>query len=251
VGIDDSQLPTPNAQVEPAAEYCRSVEAYLCRKNDGHLVRIVGPAFDQVCGWAARGVPLQVAYRGIDRYFERYYSKGPRRRPVRIEFCEADVLDVFDQWRRAVGISVGAGLQAGPSDAGVDERTRPHESLPAHLERLVTRLTALRAGGERSFDDTIDGLIREIDAARGGARTIRGEARAQLLARLRTLDATLLEAARACCDDETLRQLAAEADAELAPFRGRMPRDAYEQSRQACIDRLIRERSRLPTVTFE
>ena len=33
-------------------DYCRQVEAYLCRKNDGHLIRIVGPAFDQVRGWA-------------------------------------------------------------------------------------------------------------------------------------------------------------------------------------------------------
>ena len=49
----------------------------------------------------------QIAQRGIDRYFERYYAKGPRRRPVRIEFCEADILDAFDQWRRAVGIVLG------------------------------------------------------------------------------------------------------------------------------------------------
>ena len=71
------------------AEYCREIEAYLCRKNEGHLIRIVGPAFEQVCGWAQLGVPLKIAFRGIDQYCERYYAKGPRRRPVRIEFCEA------------------------------------------------------------------------------------------------------------------------------------------------------------------
>ena len=77
------------------ADYCRAIEAYLCRKNDGHLIRIVGPSFEKVCGWAEKGVPIKVAFRGIDRYFERYYAKGARRRPVRIDFCEADVLDVF------------------------------------------------------------------------------------------------------------------------------------------------------------
>ena len=56
-------------------------------------------------GWANQGIPLKVAEAGIDRYFERYYRKGPRRRPVRIEFCEADVLDAFDDWRRAVGVA--------------------------------------------------------------------------------------------------------------------------------------------------
>ena len=53
-------------------------------------------------------MPLKVACRGIDRYFERYYAKGPRRRPVRVEFCDADVLDVFDEWRRAVGVPAAA-----------------------------------------------------------------------------------------------------------------------------------------------
>src|SRR5512144_2516094 len=114
--------------------YCRDLEAYLCRKNDGHLVRIVGPAFEQVCGWAARGVPFSVACRGIERYFERYYAKGRRRRPVRIEFCEADILDVFDDWRRAVGIT--SETAGAPQEAGGDESARRLGSLPAHLERV-------------------------------------------------------------------------------------------------------------------
>ena len=84
--------------------YCRDIEAHLCRRNAGHLVRISGPAFDLVRGWAQRGIPLKVAQQGIDRYIDRSNARGPRRRPARIEFCEADVLDAFDAWRRAVGI---------------------------------------------------------------------------------------------------------------------------------------------------
>jgi hypothetical protein len=232
--------------LEQGPEYCRQVEAYLCRKNDGHLVRIVGPAFEQVCGWATRGVPLNVAYRGIDRYFERYYAKGPRRRPVRIDFCEADVLDVFDEWRRATGVGRFA---APPGDDGDDKR--PHASLPAHLERVVARLTALRGGADRSMDEAIDAAVREIDAARGTAKALRGEARGRFLTRLRELDASIIAAARQCCDEASMQTLRAEADAELAPFRERMPADAYEEARHACVDRLLRERSRLPTIAFE
>ena len=65
---------------------------------------MVGPSFELVSRWAADGVPLKIAFAGIDRYFERYYRKGARRRPVRIDFCDADVRDVFDEWRRAVGL---------------------------------------------------------------------------------------------------------------------------------------------------
>src|SRR5918993_5637438 len=103
VGISRAE-PLAGSMMDGPEDYCRQIEAYLCRRNEGHLIRIVGPAFEQVCGWASRGIPIKVAYRGIDRYVERYYAKGPRRRPVRVEFCEADVLDVFDEWRRAVGV---------------------------------------------------------------------------------------------------------------------------------------------------
>jgi hypothetical protein len=225
--------------------YCRAVEAYLCRKNDGHLIRIVGPAFEQVCGWATRGVPLKVAQRGIDRYFERYYAKGPRRRPVRVEFCEADVLDVFDEWRRAVGVPVA------PADEAAQESERPHASLPAHVDRVIARLTTLRGGEIRPLDATLDAIVRELDGTRASAKNLRGEARAAFVQRLRALDETLLAAARDQCDETVRRQLGAEAEAELAPFRDRMPREAFEQSRRACIDRLIRERGHLPVIAYD
>jgi hypothetical protein len=224
-------------------DYCRQVEAYLCRKNDGHLIRIVGPAFEQVCGWATKGVPLTVAMRGIDRYFDRYYAKGPRRRPVRVEFCEADVLDVFDEWRRALGITV--------ADASAPSPSRQHESLPAHLERVVARLTSLRAGADRSIDSTLDDMVGEIDAARARSKSLRGEARQALIERLRALDRALLDTAYAQCNEPVRQALAAEADAELAPFRARMAPEAYEQSRRAAVDRLLREKRGLPLVTFE
>ena len=81
--------------------YCRAVESHLCRKNDGHLIRIVGPAFELVCGWEEAGIPISVVERAIDRRYARYYASGPKRRPVRIEYCEPDVLDTFDEWRRS------------------------------------------------------------------------------------------------------------------------------------------------------
>jgi hypothetical protein len=229
--------------------YCRDVESYLCRKNDGHLIRIVGPAFEQVCGWAARGVPLAVACRGIDRYFERYYAKGRRRRPVRVEFCEADVLDVFDEWRRAVGITSAA---SAPEPAHEEpDASKRHGSLPAHLERVVARLTAVRAGDDRSLDEAVDAMVRELDAARAGARSVRGDARQALIDRLRAMDRELLDAARAQCDAATLAALAAESARELEPFRDRLAPDAYERSCAASFDRLIRERRRLPTISYE
>jgi hypothetical protein len=229
--------------------YCREVEAYLCRKNDGHLVRIVGPAFEQVMSWSTRGIPIRVVFRGIGRYFERYYAKGPRRRPARIEFCEADVLDLFDEWKRAVGVGA-ASTTEDDTDDGDSSVSRKRGTLAAHLERVVARLTTLRGGEERSLDMALDDLVRELDAARAGAKGLRGEAREMLLTRLRALDGDLLKKARTGYA-RILPSLEVEAERELAPFRGRMPEAAYTQAKQACIDRLLREHLKLPTVAFD
>jgi len=243
-------VPATHENDEPGdlGAYCRAIEAYLCRRNDGHLVRVVGPAFDCVAGWAAKGVPLRVACRGIDRCVDRLEAKGPRRRPVRVEFCHADVLDVFDEWRRAVGISLVHAASDGGDDSGAAKR---HASLAAHLERVVTRLTVLRASGGLSLADAVDPLVTELDALRGSARGVRGDARRRLIDRLRVLDAQLLETVRARVDAATLTALAAEADAELRPFRERMAEDAYASASAACVDRLIRDRFAVPVVAFD
>jgi hypothetical protein len=236
---------------QPVDEYCREIETYLCRKNDGHLIRVVGPSFEIVSGWAAQGVPIKIACAGIDRYFERYYRKGPRRRPVKIDFCDADVLDVFDEWRRATGVQ--SSVDSPQSSASQHPATgSQHPSLPAHLERVVLRLTAARANGTLGdeFDALIDRAAAELDAARSKAGGLRGEARQALLDRLAALDAELMQQARATLDEATRASLTREAEGELAPFRGGMNADVFARARQAALDRLVRERTKLPTIAF-
>jgi hypothetical protein len=223
------------------SSYCRELEAYLCKKNEGHLIRIVGPVFEQVSGWAAQGVPLPVAFRGIDRYCERYYAKGPRRRPVRLEFCEADILEEFDNWRRAVGVPV--------DETDGDAPESQQDSLPSHLDRVMARLTALR-GSDRSamFRERIDAAVRELDTLRAPAKQARGEARVAILSRLVALDATLLEAADGELDAESRGDLVRRAESEILPFASRMSPDARRSAVDAAFARLVRDTFGLPTL---
>jgi len=231
-----------------SVEFCREIETYLCKKNDGHLIRVTGPSFSLVSRWAEEGIPLKVAYAGIDRYFERYYRKGPRRRPVKIDFCESDVLDVFDEWRRSVGITRAG--EAGK--AGEAEQGKRSPSLPAHLERVVLKLTEARAGGKLGddFDALIDRVYAELEIARAAAGGIRGDARQALIARLAAMDEELLHGARASLGSDDLSALAHEADEQLASYRDRMAPDAFARARDGAVSRLVRERFGLPTMTF-
>jgi hypothetical protein len=231
-------------------EYCREIEAYLCRKNDGHLIRIVGPSFERVRGWAAQGIPLKIAFQGIDRYFVRYYAKGPRRRPVQIDFCDADVNDAFDAWRRAVGVRLPGTTQSG-DEAGDRKRRR---SLPEHLNRVLERLTAVMAvprARAEALERLLESTANEIASLSEQAGPFRGEARARVGARLAELDRALLDGARQHADAAVLAALRQEAADELAPFRERMPKDAYDRAFQSAVDRLLRDREQLPTVSFD
>ena len=230
-------------QPEQVGDYCRQIEQHLCRRNEGHLIRLAGPRFDLVQSWFTRGIPLKLAMQGIDRGVERRRSKDARARPVPIEFCEDDVLDVFDEWRRSVGVSA--------SETNGAEPDSPRSSLPAHLERVIARLTTFRAGADRSLDAVLERIVRELDGARAKAKSIRGDAREALIDRLRQLDTMMIDALRAQADRTIVQQLGTEADEELKPFRARMPAEEYALSHRACIDRLLRDRAGLPAIAYE
>jgi hypothetical protein len=231
--------------------YCRDLEAYLCQKNDGHLIRITGPAFERIQGWAQQGIPVKVAEAGIDRYFERYYRKGARRRPVQIVFCEADVLDAFDDWRRAVGLSrVTADAAGGPDVEEPAAAVRPRRSLASQIDGALARLTVLRGSDKAGpiIGPALDAAVRALDGLRPDAERVRGEARDTLLRRVTEIEDTLAAEALAALTPDQRQAFEKDADAELAPFQPRMTADAYAQSRRAAIHRLVRQHFGLPSL---
>ena len=238
--------------MDPGA-YCREIESYLCRCNEGHLIRIVGPAFEQVRGWAEAGVPLQVVTAGIDRRLARYQATGPHRRPLRIEFCEADVLDAFDEWRRAVG--VGAAARDAPDGGeGPDRRTRSGRrlTLPRHVDRILEAASNRLAREEMpdGLRAALTRLVADLDALRPSVRGARGAARRAVAERLEAIDRALLAAAREAAGPD-LGGLEADARDELSSFRSRLDADAFARAVDASVDRLLRGRLGLPPVRFE
>jgi hypothetical protein len=232
------------ANPSDVAQYCRQLETYLCQKNGGHLIRIVGPAFEQVRGWAVRGVPLKIALRGIDQYCERQRARAPRPRPVRIEFCEADILQLFDDWRRALGVT----------DAAAEEiRTPRKPGLAAHIEKVIARLIAVRGGESRPVVPTeeVDEIVRALDDLNARASGARGEARIAVLDRLNALDRRLMEAAVRNIDPAVAARLRDEAAEELAGFGQRIAPEARAAAIDAAFLRLVRETAKLPRVAYE
>jgi hypothetical protein len=61
----------------------------------------------------------------------------------------------------------------------------------------------------------------------------------------------LLDAARAGLPPADSGSLKAQAEADLAPFRDRMPTEAWTRAIDAAFDRLVREHTGLPSLPVE
>ncbi len=227
--------------------YCRQVEDYLTRGSGGHLVRIVGPGFELVRGWANEGIPLSVVYRGIDLKLARHRT-GQSTRPLRVEFCEADVRQVYEHWRRAVGLHAALGAAETPGEQAVEETKRP--SLSKHLDRAIERLG--RASGRLDVPDAVRDAVGQVlttlTTLRDHAKNARGDARDAIVSELQSLDARLGASIRASAAPDLLAAVQRDATQDLAPFRDRLPADRWQQAMAATVDRLLRDRWGLPTL---
>lgn len=241
----DADAPGRDPERVDVGQYCRDVERHLTQVNGGHLVRIVGPAFDLVRRWAEDGVPLSVVYQAIDARADRHRS-GSSRRPLRVEFCEADVRESYERWRRAVGVAPSAPVDGAPVAAS------RVPSLTRHLERVADRLQRVLGAVDlpAAFRDRLDATLAEVLALRDQARRTRGASRSPLIARLGPLDHDVVAAARDAAPADLADRLRREAEADLAPFRDRLVGDVWRQAVDVTVDRLVRDHFRLPTIAL-
>jgi hypothetical protein len=232
-------------------EYCRRVEEHLGRVNEGNLIRVFGPAFELVRRWHQAAVPLSIVYRGIENKAERHRS-GRSKRPLRLEFCESDVAALFDDWRRAVGLS-GARIPTAAEGAAMsDPPERRPASLAKQIDRAVDRLAKVAGRLELPEDarELAARVIDELSHIREASRRTRGDARQALVDRAADADREISVIAK-LAGAAWVRDAEQDALAELAPFRARLGAEDWQKSVEASVDRLLRDRIGLPTVELQ
>jgi hypothetical protein len=244
--------------------YFTEIEDTFVRRRGKHL--LLSPMdWALIESWKQQGVPLHVALRGVEASFDSYEAR-PRRRSVKsLLYCQEEVEAQYAEWLdRQQGAHTGAPTN-GAGDAGTHDAPPPqsdeHAGLPfpraailAHLAECRAQLAQAHAvRAQTSNDELCEALaragVRLAALAADFANSPRPDAE-QLEAALTDLEGLLDRAVRAHLPREQVAARRAEAEAQLRPYRTRMDRATYEQTRDNLLAKTLRADCGVPRLSL-
>jgi hypothetical protein len=245
--------------------YFTEIEDTFIRRRGKHL--LLSPMdWALIESWKQRGVPLHVALRGIEQAFDSFEAR-PRRRSVKsLLYCEEEVEAQYAEWRerqqgaRTIEPENGASVEAnGQNGAGAaaDENAGlpfPRAAIKAHLAECRAQLNQAHVRrSATSRDELCEALARaatrlaELEA--DFVRSARPNAE-QLEAALTDLDALLERAITAHLPAEQVSARRKQAEEQLRPYRARMTRETFAQTRDNLLAKLLREDCGVPRLSL-
>jgi hypothetical protein len=251
--------------------YFTEIEETFVRRRGKHLW--LSPMdWALMLTWKEMGVPLHVALRGVEKSFDSYEAK-PRRRSVKsLLYCQEEVEAQFAEWRdrqtgaHAAGGDAAAngggakpkgkgGRKGGGEEGEGDGLPFPREAIAAHLaasraDTVAAREARLAKGGEDELTETLAraaGRLEELGrdfaaAARPDAELLEGA--------LCDLEAMLDRAVRSSVEPGRIEARRREAEEQLKPYRARMERAVYEQTRDNLLAKYLREDYGVPRLSL-
>jgi hypothetical protein len=190
--------------------------------------------------WKDAGIPLEAVLRGIDTTFEKWERRPRATRKVNgLGYCSQEVLASAEELNEA---SIGAASpEKAKPDSGLEQArvaeylTRNADQLDQlHLPPTAQALAAETAASLRSL-------------AQSGAAPVGME---DLERRLTVAEEKLLAALMAATPDESLYQVRADADRDLAPYRSKMNAPQIAQLQKQYLHKRLLEQYRVPRLSL-
>ncbi len=217
-----------DAAVEREAAYYRAVEECFVARRGPPLV-ISNADWTLVRRWRRAGLPLRVVLRGIVDALDAHAHSFARAEPVgSLRYCEAEVELARERWQQAL-------TGSGPAEVDVG----------GALERLAEVCAAACQGlpaSARSHCAELAAALR--------ARAAQPAARLALETWLAAQEAELVKRLRRATPAPVVAELEAEIEADLAPYRERLPEPVRKQVRVDSFARRLLERHGLPRLSL-
>jgi hypothetical protein len=241
--------------------YFTEVEEEFVRRRGKPL--LVSPMdWALIESWKTAGIPLNVVLRAINSAFDAYDARTRKFRKVNsIFYCQQEVESTYAEYQLS---QVGAKSNKAQSPAESDQSAKPVKkesvaifpkdvlldffarstreleqaaSLAASsgkmevqdvMLRAKTRLAEISAGVEKAAVPDAEAIERDLDG----------------------LDRLILSALKQAAGEDGIAAISIEAEKMLDPYRKKMDRGVYEQTRANFIARRLREINEVPRLSL-
>ena len=247
--------------------YFTEIEEAFIRRRGKHL--LVGTLdWSLMESWKAKGIPLHVVLRGIEKSFDSYESK-PRKRSVKsLFYCQEEVEAQFAEWLESQTGAHAAPADSAPAEGGADDAAVeafdeggrnlpfPRAVIAAHLAECVAGLARAleRRRGAGAGEDAVTETLARAAARLGELADDFGRAArpdAELLeSSLTDLEALIDRALRSALSADEVEAARAEAAEQLRPYKARMERATYEQTLDNLLAKSLREAAGVPRLSL-
>ena len=218
------------AALEEAAYYQTIEEFFVSRRGDPLFLS--NADWLLIRKWRRSGLPLRIAMRGIaDALDGHAHSWGRKRKVGSLAYCAAEVDAARERWQRALSFDDEA-------------ETSVSAALTAFADALEAATGLGGRGGAAARSAATELRAWTVPAPSGPPRL------EELTRRLGATEKALLEALRADAEPATLAVTLREIEADLAPYRGRMPERVLDQIRDEAWARKLLARHGIPRLSL-
>jgi hypothetical protein len=216
----------PVAVPDPEAAYYQAVEEFFVSRR-GDPLFLSNADWLLIRKWRQAGTPLRIVLRGIADALDAHAQSWSRDRKVgSLAYCAAEVDTARERWQRALAFEGEEGLRVEDALAGFADA----------LEGAVLGASAAAAARD---------LARELRQRAGEPPDP-----AALESWLAAQEKVLVEALTGDGGAPAVAAIEAAVDAELVPYRERMPAKVLAQIRRESVTRRLLEAHGLPRLSL-
>ena len=202
--------------------------------------------------WKEAGVPVEAALRGIDAAFDKWERRPKTRKVNSLAYCQQEVLAAAEEMKEAA-----VGSRRDPAAASI-----PNAELARYLERNARLLEGTThpaapvrtlAGEQAATLRTLAAELCPNEPTAGSLGTPANEKPPNLEdleRRMTVMEEKLFAALWSHASDEELMAARAQAERELAPYRGKMSAAQIEQLLRQYGNKQLLERHGLPRLSL-
>ena len=224
--------------------YFTEIEEHFQRRR-GTVLLLSALDWALIETWKDAGIPVEAVLRGIDSAFDRYDLRPSKTKKVNsLAYCAQEVLAASEEMKEAaLGIVTEPKPETGFESAKIAEFLRRcSNELRAATLPSRTGISPEAVAGEVSV--RLQELAAELDAK---AVPIRLE---DLERRLAVLEEKVFAVLLAVLPEEEVVGVRAQANRELAPYRGKMTGGQIEQLQKQYLHKKLLEKYKLPRVSL-